>query len=81
MTKQESKIVRTKRDGYIERIIKHIKRRFPEAEFEVSRGPGLKRAFINVRVNTDSMLEVTEPLRPIRSRAMDDGFSFYVLPM
>ncbi len=81
MTKQESRQIRTKRDNYIERMIKHIKKRYPEAEFEVSRGPGLKKALIYVRADTDAMFEVTEPLRPIRGRAIDDGFSFYILPM
>lgn len=79
MTKQESKQIRAKRDKYIERMINRIKKTFPEARFDISRGPGPRRAWIDVRADTDCIFDITDPISPIRVKAMDEGFFFYFL--
>jgi hypothetical protein len=80
MTKKTAINLKRQRDSYIRKIERDILKKYPTAKFDVSRGPGLKRAYINVAAPTDNHFNVLDAVGDEWIDAIERGFYFYILP-
>ena len=80
MTKNIAQNLAKQRDSYIRKIQRDITQKFPSAEFNILRGPGLKRATIRVGVPARDPLDAVDAVGDEWINAIERGFYFYILP-
>lgn len=80
MTRYVAQNLKRKRDRYIRIIQQRIRDKYPTAEFDVWRGPGLRQATIRVAVSIKDPLDVLDTLSGVWGDAAEDNFHFLVLP-
>jgi len=80
MTKSIAQSLTKQRDLYIRKIQRDIRRKFPRADFNILRGPGLKQATIRVAVPAKDPFDAVDAIGDDWINAIEKGFYFDIRP-
>ena len=81
MTNQRAQQLTRKRDRYLKGIMRSIRKSYPSAEFEVSRRPGLKHAWLYVSAPVKEPFDIFRSVGKTWDRALSDGYSITIIPL
>ena len=80
MTRKIAQKLTRQRDSYIRKIQRDVRTRFPSADFDILRGPGLKQATIRVAVPAKDPLDAVDAIGDDWIDAIEKGFYFDIRP-
>lgn len=81
MTREIAQRLKNKREGYIRGIKQNIRKKYPMAKFDIARGPGPKKAWIDVYAPTNSSFDVFDAVGEAWDRALEENFIIHIMPL
>lgn len=81
MTSEIAQRLKNKRERYLRGIKQDIRKKYPMAKFDISRGPGPKKAWVDVYAPTDSTFDVLDAVGKVWDKALEENYLIHIMPL